>query len=262
MPHKIQAAKKLLEFKCKMSSTDVTVTPVDSVMDSIKALSFMELVALQVLLATHVKSESKKTVKSTKAKDPSAPKRVAGPAFLAFGAFKKHLQETQPALFEGVPLMKRGAIVSAYRAEHEAEYDAFKDNFIATYNPSAPVEKTTKKVKVPKAKKEEAVAPVVTEAPVVAEKPKKEKKAKKADVEAPAEKPKKEKKAKKEADVDKPKPTKAKASSKWAKIEQDGVTFFHNTVDNTVWDINDDSPTEQIGTWNPTTSSIEFMEME
>ena len=74
---------------------------------------------------------------------------------------------------------------------------------------------------------------------------------------APVEqKPKKEKKAKKESAEPKTAP-----SSKWVKIEEDGVSFFHNTIDNTVWDINEDSPTEQIGTWNLTTKSIDYIEM-
>ncbi len=250
-----------------MSSTNITVNPVDSVMESIKSMSFMDLVALQVLLATHVKSESKKTTKAIKAKDPSAPKKKPSAAFLAFGAFKTHLETTQPDLFVGVPLMTRGTVVSAYRAEHEAEYNAFKDNFIATYDPSA-----EKPAKAKKTKKAVVEAPVVAEAPVKAKKAKKE-------VEAPVvstsnvveEKPKKEKKTKKEADVDKPKKTTKKSKevvaesktlpSKWVKIEEDGVTFYHNTIDNTVWDINDDHPTDQVGTYNTTTKSIEWIEM-
>lgn len=259
-----------------MSSTNVIVNPVDSVMESIKSMSFMDLVALQVFLATHVKSESKKVSKSTKVKESSAPKKIPSPTFLAWGAFKKHLEATQPALFEGVTLMKRGAVVSSYRADHEAEYNTFVADFVAKYDPSAsPAEKPAK---VKKAKKETPVAlveapVVVAEAPVVAEA-----KVKKAKKEAPvvteaAEKPAKVKKAKKEADVDKPTKTtkKSKAEpatepattlpSKWVKIEEDGVTFFHNTVDNTVWDINDDMPTEQIGNYNLTTKSIEYIEL-
>jgi hypothetical protein len=260
-----------------MSSTNVIVNPVDSVMESIKSMSFMDLVALQVFLATHVKSESKKVSKSTKVKDSSAPKKVPSPAFLAVNAFKKHLETTQPALFEGVTLMKRGAIVSSYRADHEDEYNTFKDDFVAKYDPSATPPPMEKPAKVKKAKTEAPVAVVeapvvVAEAPVVAEA-----KVKKAKKEAPvvteaAEKPAKVKKAKKEADVDKPTKTtkKSKAEpasepatipSKWVKIEEDGVTFFHNTVDNTVWDINDDMPTEQIGNYNLTTKSIEYIEL-
>jgi hypothetical protein len=263
-----------------MSSTDNnTSVSIEEITTELKALSFEQLVSLQVILATLVKTEAKKATKPAKReKDASTPRRPLHPKMKAWQVFVNFLVASKPDLFIGVKHTDKQKVTKKYREDNEEEYQAFVEDYIATpdkyseYQPKGkPVstsnvndsEEKPKKVKKVKAKPEPEIKPEPEVKPEEI-------------VTAPVEKPVKAKKAKKEADVDKaenPKKTttKAKKAAKadpvetpantmWVKFEEEGVTYYRNSNNNSVFTImdDDDSPGEFIGKYNLTTKSIDY----
>ncbi len=153
-----------------MSSTNVTVNPVDSVMESVKAMDMSDLLILQVRLASYIQKEAKALTKAKakRVRDPSAPKKVPTAAFFACGAFVKHLKETQPELFASEKnVTKHQSIAKAYRLANADEYAAFVAKFVGDSSPVVttppPVVTTPPPIKI--------TAPAVTDDEAV-EKPK------------------------------------------------------------------------------------------
>jgi hypothetical protein len=248
-----------------MSSTVETVqTSVDQIVEALKTLSFADLVNLQVALATTIRSEAKKTTRSTKTvKDPSKPRKALPAKMRAWQAFVSHLESVQPALFADCKkLPEKQTVAKAYRVDHEAEYTAFVEQFLANITTTPAV--TTSNVSSSNA----APAPA-PEPKVKAVKVPKEPKASKE------EKPVKEKKAKKEADVDKPKAEKkttkkaaakaepvadAPVDTKWIEIEDDGMPYIYNSTNNDVFEYSNETIGMMIGKYNTTTKTIDFIE--
>jgi hypothetical protein len=103
-----------------------------SIIEDAKSLSFADLLALQVSLATLIKGEFKKVSKGSKiAKvvDPSKPKRKLSQGVVTWQSFVKHLFTSQPDLFEGAKVTARQTVAKEYRAAHPEEYEAFKADF-------------------------------------------------------------------------------------------------------------------------------------
>jgi hypothetical protein len=231
-------------------------TRVQLAFQQVKAFTVAELLTLQATLAVHVKNEFKKEVKALKAagkvkrvKDPNAPKKELSIGMRAYQAFVKDLIEKQPDLFTGLKPTEKQQAASKYKDEHKDEYAAFVSEFIATHQPTI----TTNNDAVEVNAEPEVKAVVEPEVKVVAE---------------PEVKPKKVKADKPKSDSDKPKKVKADKSEKskeeskdsaYKKIEVDGVTYWKIKKTNEVYEcLEDGSFGEEVGTFDPATSSIKF----
>jgi hypothetical protein len=189
----------------------------------------------------------------------------------AWQVFVNFLIASKPDMFVGVKHTDKQKVTKKYREENEEEYQAFVENYIATpakyfeYEPKGKPVSTSNAAPQPedkpkKVKKVKVEAEVkVTAPPVVEEKPVVEAKAKKPKKEADVDKAEKPKKVtKKAAKAD---PVETPANTMWVKFDEEGVTYFRNSNNNSVFTILDDeSPGEFIGKYNSTTKSIEYVE--
>jgi hypothetical protein len=112
-------------------ATDSSV--IDQALSLINDMSFSDKLAFNAKLASLLAKETKgagivakAAKKEKKAKDPDAPKRVAGAGQKAWFAFIEHCIATMPDRFTEAPLRKdKLAVVKCIRAEDKAIYDAF-----------------------------------------------------------------------------------------------------------------------------------------
>ncbi len=243
------------------------VTPVMALLEQVKTLSFADLLAFNVGLGAHIKSEFKKVAKKAKkAKNPDAPKRQLSVGMLAWKAFVKHIVATKPEMFDGVTkATKKQEIVSEYKKEHTEEYAAFVSAFVppvvatvVTDDGDCVVGQLEQSDKITEVSMSNAAPDFVA---TTTEKPKKvtEDKPKKVKTDS-EDKPKKvktdsEDKPKKVKTDSEDKPKKVKPVSeeqpKYKKIEVDGVSYWLITKTNEVYTCeNDDSFGEEVGTYN------------
>jgi hypothetical protein len=157
-------------------SAQATVSPVDAIVEQVRTLSFSDMVALNLTVATLIKKEAKSAVKKPKKiRDPNAPKKPVSVGLQAWKAFVDNIAAAHPAQFANSKKPSdRMAIAKQYKEAHQAEYDGFVAKFKAAHGVAAPV--AAPKVE---AKKADAPAPAPAPAPAKAEvkKAKKETKA-------------------------------------------------------------------------------------
>jgi hypothetical protein len=155
-----------------MSATQATVSPVDAIVEQIRTLSFSDMVALNLTIATLIKKEAKSAVKKPKKiRDPNAPKKPVSVGLQAWKAFVDNIAAAHPAQFANAKKPSdRMAIAKQYKEAHQAEYDNFVAKFKASHG--APVTTTT------------TAAPVVAKVEAKKETPKAEVKKVKKDTKA------------------------------------------------------------------------------
>lgn len=123
-------------------SAPATVSPVDAIVEQIRALSFSDMVALNLTVATLIKKEAKSAVKKPKkVRDPNAPKKPVSMGLQAWKAFVDNIAAAHPAKFaDAKKPADRMAIASQYKEAHQAEYDSFVAKFKASHGAApAPV---------------------------------------------------------------------------------------------------------------------------
>jgi hypothetical protein len=121
-------------------------SPIDSIVEQIRALSFSDMVALNLTVATLIKKEAKTAVKKPKKiRDPNAPKKPVSVGLQAWKAFVDNIAAAHPAQFASAKKPSdRMAIAKQYKEAHQAEYDSFVAKFKASHGvTTAPVVTTT-----------------------------------------------------------------------------------------------------------------------
>ena len=151
-----------------MSAAQTTVSPVDAIVEQVRALSFSDMVALNLTVATLIKKEAKSAVKKPKkVRDPNAPKKPVSVGLQAWKAFVDSIAAAHPAQFASAKKPSdRMAIAKQYKEAHQAEYDSFVAKFKASHGAApvvaAPVatkveaKAETKKAEAPKAEVKKA----------------------------------------------------------------------------------------------------------
>ncbi len=143
-------------------------SPVESIVEQIRALSFTDMVSLNLTVATLIKKEAKSAVKKPKkVRDPNAPKKPVSVGLQAWKAFVDNIAAAHPAQFANAKKPSdRMSIAKQYKEAHQAEYDGFVAKFKASHGAApattapAPVaakveaKKEAPKAEVKKAKKE------------------------------------------------------------------------------------------------------------
>ncbi len=116
-------------------------SPVDTIVEQIRTLSFTDMVALNLTVATLIKKEAKSAVKKPKkVRDPNAPKKPVSVGLQAWKAFVDSIAAAHPAKFAGSKKPSdRMAIAKEYKTTHQAEYDSFVAKFKASHSTAAPV---------------------------------------------------------------------------------------------------------------------------
>ncbi len=141
-------------------SAQAATSPVDAIVEQIRTLSFSDMVALNLTVATLIKKEAKSAVKKPKkVRDPNAPKKPVSVGLQAWKAFVDSIAAAHPAQFANAKKpADRMAIAKQYKEAHQAEYDSFVAKFKASHG-VAPATTTAAPAKVEakvEAKKAEA----------------------------------------------------------------------------------------------------------
>lgn len=157
-------------------SAQATVSPIDAIVEQVRALSFSDMVALNLTVATLIKKEAKSAVKKPKKiRDPNAPKKPVSVGLQAWKAFVDNIAAAHPAQFATAKKPSdRMAIAKQYKEAHQAEYDGFVAKFKAAHG-VAPVAVASPSPVVAKVEAKKADAPAPAKAEV--KKAKKETKA-------------------------------------------------------------------------------------
>ncbi len=115
-------------------------SPVESIVEQIRTLSFSDMVALNLTVATLIKKEAKSAVKKPKkVRDPNAPKKPVSVGLQAWKAFVDHIAAAHPAQFANAKKPSdRMSIAKQYKEAHQGEYDSFVTKFKASHG-AAPV---------------------------------------------------------------------------------------------------------------------------
>ena len=225
----------------------------DALLEALPTLSFTDKLRLNEELATLIRKEGKsgavgKAAKKTAKKDGDAPKKAAAPGTLAWIAFVKHCKATMPERFEDCTKEpERLTVAKTIRAEDEAAYKAFCENFKKEHAAASSDEEEQEEAPKPVAKPaadpaEKAAKLAALKAKMAgggaAAKPaaKEEKKAAKEPKE-----PKEEKKVKKvPKKVEKKAAAAEEESAEMPKKEIDGVDYFFDAETNGLWMVGED----------------------
>lgn len=115
-------------------------SPVESIVEQIRALSFTDMVALNLTVATLIKKEAKSAIKKPKKiRDPNAPKKPVSVGLQAWKAFVDNIAATHPAQFANAKKPSdRMSIAKQYKEAHQGEYDSFVAKFKASHGAPAP----------------------------------------------------------------------------------------------------------------------------
>jgi hypothetical protein len=118
-----------------MSAVQATVSPIDAIVEQIRTLSFSDMVALNLTVATLIKKEAKSAIKKPKKiRDPNAPKKPVSVGLQAWKAFVDNIAAAHPAQFANAKKPSdRMAIAKQYKEAHQAEYDGFVAKFKASH---------------------------------------------------------------------------------------------------------------------------------
>lgn len=130
-----------------MSAAQAT-SPIDSIVEQIRTLSFTDMVGLNLTVATLIKKEAKSAIKKPKKiRDPNAPKKPVSVGLQAWKAFVDNIAAAHPAQFANAKKPSdRMSIAKQYKEAHISEYEGFVAKFKIAHG----------------------VAPVVVAAPVAA----------------------------------------------------------------------------------------------
>ena len=120
-----------------MSAAQAT-SPIDSIVEQIRALSFTDMVGLNLTVATLIKKEAKSAIKKPKKiRDPNAPKKPVSVGLQAWKAFVDNIAAAHPAQFANAKKPSdRMSIAKQYKEAHQAEYDGFVAKFKASHGAS------------------------------------------------------------------------------------------------------------------------------
>jgi hypothetical protein len=123
-----------------MSAAQAT-SPIDSIVEQIRTLSFTDMVGLNLTVATLIKKEAKSAIKKPKKiRDPNAPKKPVSVGLQAWKAFVDNIAAAHPAQFANAKKPSdRMSIAKQYKEAHISEYEGFVAKFKASHGVPAPV---------------------------------------------------------------------------------------------------------------------------